>query len=57
MQHEPFEGRPPTERTEITVLYDAEALYVDARMLDSRAAGILLGENRRDADLADADAS
>ena len=56
VQHEPFEGRPATERTEIRVLYDETAVYIGAWMFDRKPAGILTGENRRDADLRDADA-
>jgi hypothetical protein len=56
VQHEPFEGRPATERTEIRILYDETAIYVGAWMFDCSAGGILTGENRRDANLRDADA-
>jgi hypothetical protein len=56
LQHEPLEGQPPSERTEIRILYDRSAVYIGARMFDSDPAGILLGENRRDANLKDADA-
>ncbi len=56
VQHEPFEGQPPTERTEIRVLYDEDAIYFGGWMFDSEPAGILTGENRRDASLRDADA-
>ena len=34
-QRDPDEGQPATERTEIRVLYDDDALYVGARMFDS----------------------
>jgi hypothetical protein len=34
-QRDPDEGMPATERTEIRVLYDDEALYVAARLFDS----------------------
>src|SRR4026209_699416 len=27
-QHEPFEGKPATERTEVRILFDAQALYI-----------------------------
>lgn len=56
VQHEPFEGRPATERTEVRILYDESALYVGAWMFDRDPEGILTGENRRDANLRDADA-
>ena len=35
-QQQPDEGKPPTERTEIRILFDANALYVGARMFDSQ---------------------
>ena len=56
VQHEPLEGQPATERTEIRILYDDDAVYVGARLLDGDPSRILLGENRRDANLRDADA-
>lgn len=56
MQHEPFEGRSPTERTEVRILFDAQALYIGARLYDSNPTGIVHGEMRRDAELKDQDA-
>ena len=56
VQHEPLEGQPPTERTEIRILFDRTAVYVGAKMFDSNPGLIRLGENRRDADLQNADA-
>jgi hypothetical protein len=56
VQHEPLEGQPPNERTEVFIVFDGAAVYVGARMLDRTASGILLGENRRDAEPRDADA-
>ncbi|MBA3672535.1 MAG: carbohydrate binding family 9 domain-containing protein, partial [Gemmatimonadaceae bacterium] len=35
-QQQPDEGKPPTERTELRILYDANAIYVGARMFDSQ---------------------
>lgn len=55
VQHEPREGMPATERTEVRVLFDREALYVGARLFDSDPAGIVHGEVRRDADLKEQD--
>src|SRR3954454_20400478 len=37
-QQDPKEGQPATQRTEIRLAYDAEALYVGARMIDSLGA-------------------
>jgi hypothetical protein len=48
-QSEPHEGQAPTQRTEIRILYDADALYVGARVDDSLgAAGIRAPLARRD---------
>ena len=56
VQHEPFEGQPPTENTELRIVYDDDAIYIGARMYDSRPDEIRFGENRRDARLENADA-
>ena len=56
LQHEPLEGRPPTENTEIRIVYDANAVYIGAWMHDSDPGAIRFGENRRDAGLQNADA-
>ncbi len=55
-QHEPFDGRPATERTEVRILFDREALYIGARLYDSDPSGIVHGEVRRDANLKEQDA-
>jgi hypothetical protein len=52
IQREPDEGAPTSEETEVRVLYDAEALYVGARLADSRPPSTRLG--RRD-DFLDSD--
>src|SRR4051812_46408299 len=36
VQRAPVEGRPSTERTEVRMLYDDDALYVAASLFDSR---------------------
>lgn len=56
IQHEPFDGRPATERTEVRIVFDAHALYIGARLFDADPAGIVRGEVRRDAELKDQDA-
>jgi hypothetical protein len=38
-QQQPDEGKPPTERTEVRVLFDGSALYVGARMYDTAGPG------------------
>src|SRR5690349_1111303 len=49
-QREPFEGRPPTEKTVVRVAYDKHNLYVGVYCYDSNAKGIKATELRRDAD-------
>jgi len=49
IQSEPHEGQPATQRTDVRVLYDDEALYIGARVYDSLgAAGIRAPLARRD---------
>jgi hypothetical protein len=55
-QREPLTGQPASERTEVRILFDDDALYIGAWLHDRNAGAIVPGENRRDADLADADA-
>jgi hypothetical protein len=48
-QQKPVEGAPAAEKTEVRFLYDDEAIYVGARMYDSRgAAGVTRRLTRRD---------
>lgn len=56
VQHEPFEGQPITERTEVRVVYDRQAMYLGAWLYDSDPQGLVRGETRRDAGLDDSDA-
>ena len=56
VQREPNEGESVSERTEVKVLYDDDALYVGAWMYDGDAVNIVLGETRRDAPLQQTDA-
>ena len=53
-QIDPDEGQPASERTEIRVLFDDEALYVGARMFDKEPALVSRRLSKRD-DEADAD--
>jgi hypothetical protein len=55
IQRELREGDPVTERTEVRILTDGEALYVGAWMFDRDPAGIILGDKVRDVELATAD--
>lgn len=50
LQREPDEGKPATERTELRVVYDSEALYVGARMFDREPGRIVRRLVRRDTD-------
>jgi hypothetical protein len=47
-QRDPNEGAPPTEETEVRVLYTDAALYVAVRAWDSRAEEIAAQLTRRD---------
>ena len=55
IQRELREGDPVTERTEVRILSDAEALYVGAWLYDSDAAAIVPGERVRDGDITKSD--
>ncbi len=55
LQSDPHEGQPASERTEIRVAYDDEAIYIGARMFDSDAANIRRRLSRRDDYHIDAD--
>jgi hypothetical protein len=48
-QRDPNEGAAPSERTEVRLAYDDDALYVAARMHDSQPKGIVARLGRRDA--------
>ena len=53
IQLDPAEGEPVSERTEVYLLFDAEALYVGARLYDSQPVSSRLA--RRDAVVEDSD--
>jgi hypothetical protein len=48
VQARPIEGEPPTERTQVFILYDDEALYVGARMYRRYPGAISRTVTRRD---------
>jgi len=49
LQQRPDEGKPPSERTELRILYDEAAIYIGARMFDKQgAAGVRSALTRRD---------
>ena len=47
-QQEPSDGEPATERTEVRLLYDANALYIGVHAFDSEPDGVIATEMRRD---------
>src|SRR3989442_3305164 len=49
VQREPIEGAAPSQRTEIRVAYDDEAIYVGARLRDTAPDSIVAHLARRDA--------
>jgi hypothetical protein len=55
VQRELREGAPITERTEVRILTDGEALYVGAWLFDSDPARIVPGEKVRDVTLSNSD--
>jgi Domain of unknown function (DUF5916) len=48
LQREPYEGQPPTERTEVRILYDKHEVYFGITCFDSAPKGIVATELRRD---------
>ncbi|MCK6561722.1 carbohydrate binding family 9 domain-containing protein [candidate division KSB1 bacterium] len=48
LQHEPFEGQPETETTEIRILHDQHALYFGCMMYDAEPDKIVARLTRRD---------
>ncbi len=55
VQRELHEGAPVTERTEVRIITDGEALYVGAWLYDRDGAGIVAGEKVRDGDITRSD--
>ncbi len=56
IQSEPVQGSPASERTEVRVAFDEDAIYVGAWLYDSEPNQIIVGEQRRDANLTRFDA-
>jgi hypothetical protein len=50
VQRDPDEGQPATERTEVRILFDGDAIYVGARMFDREPSAIARNLTRRDQD-------
>jgi len=55
IQRELHEGAPVTERTEVRILTDGQALYVGAWLYDTDPGGIVAGEKVRDGDITKSD--
>jgi hypothetical protein len=55
VQRQPQQGAPSTERTEVRILTDGEALYIGAWLFDRDPAAIVPGERVRDGDLTNSD--
>jgi uncharacterized protein DUF5916 len=49
IQQDPNEGAPVSERVEVRIVYDGDALYVSARLFDSEPRAIVSRLTRRDA--------
>ncbi len=47
-QREPYEGEPPTEKTEVRILYTRHAVYFGIHCYDSQQSRIIATELRRD---------
>ena len=48
LQKDPVEGAPPTDRTEVAIIYDDHALYIGARMFSKNPSKIRAQVSRRD---------
>jgi hypothetical protein len=48
LQHEPYEGQPPNERTEVHIVYTKHEVYFGITCFDSDPKGIVATELRRD---------
>ena len=55
LQREPVEGAPPSERTEVRILFDDGHLYFGLRCFDSEADRLVANLMRRDAELEEND--
>jgi hypothetical protein len=55
VQADPLEGEPPSELTEVRMLYDDEAIYIGVTNYDSDPSQIVTTDSRRDSSLGDQD--
>ena len=54
-QVRPNEGQPASQRTEVFMAYDEEALYIAVIAYDTNPAGIIVADSRRDSSLNETD--
>ncbi|MYH49505.1 MAG: hypothetical protein F4151_08250, partial [Gammaproteobacteria bacterium] len=55
-QREPMDGQPASERTEVRVVFDEEALFVGVWAFDSQPENITYGERIRDFEVTESEA-
>ncbi|MXX78558.1 MAG: hypothetical protein F4Z33_06245, partial [Gemmatimonadales bacterium] len=55
IQREPFDGQPASERTEVRMVFDDEAIYVGVWAFDEDPAAIIPGDRIRDAEVSETD--
>ena len=55
LQKEPVESGPPSQQTDVLVLYDKDNLYISAYCHDSAPNDIIINDISRDFDIADQD--
>ncbi|MCB9448124.1 MAG: carbohydrate binding family 9 domain-containing protein [Flavobacteriales bacterium] len=55
IQYSPYHGKPPSQQTEVRVLYSDQALYVGAHLFDTAPDSILTELGKRDDDELNAD--
>lgn len=56
IQREPFDGQPASERTEVRILFDDNAIYVGVWAWDENASEIIPGDRIRDSEVGESDA-
>ena len=55
VQSRPFEGRPASERTEVRIVYDADAIYFGVVCYTEDPGTIIVADSRRDSELTETD--
>lgn len=48
VQSEPLEGQPATEKTDVWVLFDADNLYIGAKLQDSQVSSLVVNDIKKD---------